>query len=182
MIQRERQSAVCWPLRLSLTPRPQPNQKRVPSISSWQSNEKRSRMKWSAQRSTYPRDSRALARRQIKSPMHARVALPPGFQNTHYQGRPTAPPPNYCAKFPLLSPHPAFFATALASVSRRYATRLCNIASISLNLSVPLIPEEFASLCEIGKGAEQRPIPVEHRNKLQRFKLIYQVVQVGGLN
>jgi hypothetical protein len=47
------------------------------------------------------------------------------------------------------------------------------------NLTVQLMPEEFAALREVGKGLMQRIIPLEHRERL--IELGYIVERPGGL-
>jgi hypothetical protein len=39
----------------------------------------------------------------------------------------------------------------------------------------PITPEEFASLKEVGNGLRQRPIPVEHRQRLLEVGFIREV-------
>jgi hypothetical protein len=46
-------------------------------------------------------------------------------------------------------------------------------------LNAPLSPEEFASLQEVGRGIDQRPIPSAHKNKLMELGLVRE--NVGGL-
>jgi hypothetical protein len=51
---------------------------------------------------------------------------------------------------------------------------------MAMSFDVPLTPEEFAALQEVGKGITQgAPIPAEHRARLIELGLIRE--NVGGL-